>query len=534
MLRRAFRALSIAVLATLAVQGAAQAAAPVISNLRVSSRSTSTLTLSWTTDVPATSQVKFGFTREYGSRSAYDPSLVTEHAVTLSRLRTSTVYNLQAVSIDTTYFVQSGQTVAFVDSTLSDNVGTHTSNVVIRPSAGSNGVRSEDCTSVRGLQPLDPSNYKFAALLLADSTVFGPSLRVKLVDASGDTLPGTVNVTYIDSLIVGLSLPLGGAPVGVYDVVYSQSGRRDVIAAGFNVLQPFCFQASFEERQVSLLWGQNSATDTPGVMNSAYASRIEALPGFNGYKVWRGTSPDTSKLVLLRNISRTQRDRLNSRTFLPDSIGWSWKDTVLVGSTPQIGWERRFADPDSFFFRRVRQKTYTEFVNGVATESLWVEKRQPEIERYKAAPHAGVHYYYAITAQDTSGIDMTLKIDNMSDIVPQSAPRTTLANVVVVPNPYYGHDYHDADVKVSKAYWNRTADEHKIQFIHLPKHATVRVYTASGDLVREIVKNNDVIDALDWDVRNIRGDVVQAGIYLYHVLNSDSGEEAVGHFVVLP
>ncbi len=534
MLRRAFRALSVAALATLGVNGLAQAAAPVISNLRVSSRSTSSLTVNWTTDVPATSQVKFGLTREYGSRSAYDPQLVTEHMVTLDRLRTSTVYNLQAVSIDTTYFTQNGQTVAFVDSVLSENLGSHTANVVVRPSAGSNGVRADDCNSVQGLQPVNANTYRFAALLLADSTVFGPNMTVKMVNAEGVELAGTVTVSYIDSLVVGVSLPIGGAPVGVYDIVFSQSGRTDVLAGAFTVIQPFCFSASFQERQVSLLWGQNTTGDAKGVMSQAYADRVEALPGFNGYKVWRGTSPDTAQLVLLRSITRQQRDRLNSRTFLPDSIGWSWKDTVLVGEDTQVGWERRFADPDSFFFRRVRQKTYTEFVNGVPTESLWVEKRMPEIERYKAAPHAGVHYYYAITAQDTSGIDMTLKIDNMSDIVPQSAPRTTLANVVVVPNPYYGHDYRDADVKVSKAYWNRTADEHKIQFIHLPRRATVRVYTASGDLVRELSKTNTVIDAVDWDVRNVRGDLVQAGIYLYHVQNVESGEEATGHFVVLP
>lgn len=534
MLRRAFRALSIAVFATLGTQGAAQAAAPVISNLRVSTRTTSSLTLSWTTDVPSTSQVKFGFTREYGQRTPYDPTLVHQHVVNLPRLRTSTVYNLQAVSIDTTYFVQGGVTVAFVDSTLSDNVGTHTGNIVIRPASGSNGVRSDDCTTVTGLQTLDLSTYRFAGLLLADSTVFGLDLTVKLVDAGGQDLPGTVTVSYVDSALVGLSLPLGGAPIGVYDVVFSQSGRTDTLAAAFTVMRPFCFRAAFQERRVTLLWGQNTATDTPGVMSQAFHDRVEALPGFNGYKVWRGTSPDTAKLVLLRSITRIERDRLNARAFLPDSIGWSWKDTITVDGVTQIGWERGFADPDSFFFRRVRQKTYTEFINGVPTESLFVERRVPEIERFRAAPHAGVHYYYSVTAQDTSGIDMTLKIDNMADIVPQSAPRTTLANVVVVPNPYYGHDFHDGTVKVEKAYWDRTPAEHKIQFIHLPKLATVKLYTSSGDLVRELVKIRADIDALDWDVRTVTGTVVQAGIYLYHVQNNETGEESTGHFVVLP
>jgi hypothetical protein len=406
--------------------------------------------------------------------------------------------------------------------------------VVIRPGAGSNGVRPAECSGTSGLQPLDPATHAFPALLYADSTVFGENVTVQILDATGTPLPGDVPVQYIDSTIVGVTLPIGGVPVGTYDIVYSQSGRSDTLAGAFQVIEPFCFAPRFQERKVSLLWGQSSPADSAGIVSGDFLRRIEQVPGFNGYKVWRGISPDTSAMMLLRSIERVTRDRLNEKVFVPDPISWSWRDTAVVDGVPIYGAERRFADPDSFFFRRMREKVYTSFVNGVPQESEWVDVRVPEIERLRAAPHAGVHYYYAITAQDTSGIDMTLKVDNLTDVVPQSSPRITLANVVVVPNPYYGHDWSNGEVTVHRAYWDRSADEHKIQFTHLPPAANVWIYTASGDLVEELTKTRPEIDALDWDVRNVRGDVVQAGIYLFRVENPDSGESITGHFVILP
>ncbi len=44
------------------------------------------MTITWTTDVPADSQVQYGPTTTYGSTTALDRTLVTTHSVTITGL----------------------------------------------------------------------------------------------------------------------------------------------------------------------------------------------------------------------------------------------------------------------------------------------------------------------------------------------------------------------------------------------------------------------------------------------------------------
>jgi len=79
---------------------AAAATPPTISALAASSISSSSATITWATNVPATSQVNYGTTAAYGQGSALNSSLVTSHSVTLSGLTASTLYHFQAKSAD--------------------------------------------------------------------------------------------------------------------------------------------------------------------------------------------------------------------------------------------------------------------------------------------------------------------------------------------------------------------------------------------------------------------------------------------------
>jgi hypothetical protein len=67
-------------------------------------------TITWTTDVPATSIVNYGNTTDLGL-SAYDDTMVTSHSVTLRGLQQSTVYFYEVQSTDAD------------NNTLSDNNG---------------------------------------------------------------------------------------------------------------------------------------------------------------------------------------------------------------------------------------------------------------------------------------------------------------------------------------------------------------------------------------------------------------------------
>jgi hypothetical protein len=64
--------------------------------------STTTATITWTTAVPANSQITYGATTSYGSSSALNSTLVTTHSATLTSLTAGTTYHYRVLSADST------------------------------------------------------------------------------------------------------------------------------------------------------------------------------------------------------------------------------------------------------------------------------------------------------------------------------------------------------------------------------------------------------------------------------------------------
>ena len=58
------------------------------------------VTITWTTDVPADSQVQYGPTTTYGSATPLDRTLVTGHSVTITGLARKAQYFFQVLSRD--------------------------------------------------------------------------------------------------------------------------------------------------------------------------------------------------------------------------------------------------------------------------------------------------------------------------------------------------------------------------------------------------------------------------------------------------
>ncbi len=61
-----------------------------------------TAVITWTTAVPATSQIKYGVNNNYGKHSALDPALVTSHTAVLKSLSAGTLYYFRILSGDST------------------------------------------------------------------------------------------------------------------------------------------------------------------------------------------------------------------------------------------------------------------------------------------------------------------------------------------------------------------------------------------------------------------------------------------------
>ncbi|MBI5197013.1 MAG: fibronectin type III domain-containing protein [Nitrospirae bacterium] len=86
---------------------------PVITNIIVSGITSSSVTLTWNTDEPATSQAEYGTGTAYGSFTTKDPALVTSHQVVLSGLLPWTTYHFRVISQD-----QAGNTSISGDSSV--------------------------------------------------------------------------------------------------------------------------------------------------------------------------------------------------------------------------------------------------------------------------------------------------------------------------------------------------------------------------------------------------------------------------------
>ena len=115
----------------------------------------------------------------------------------------------------------------------------------------------------------------------------------------------------------------------------------------------------------------------------------------------------------------------------------------------------------------------------------------------------------------------------MSSVV-AAASVNDLRSVHTVPDPYY----------VKSAYESST-DQKILKFVGLPQDAIIRIYSASGVLVRMLEHHGGVYSPasasqgseIDWDLRNRNNQVVASGVYFYHVEAGDA--RRVGRFTVV-
>ncbi len=75
-------------------------AVPVISLMGAFGITHASATITWTTDEPATSQVEYGLTEEYGSLTALDSNLLKSHTMDLAGLKAGKTYHYRVVSKD--------------------------------------------------------------------------------------------------------------------------------------------------------------------------------------------------------------------------------------------------------------------------------------------------------------------------------------------------------------------------------------------------------------------------------------------------
>ena len=104
-----------------------------------------------------------------------------------------------------------------------------------------------------------------------------------------------------------------------------------------------------------------------------------------------------------------------------------------------------------------------------------------------------------------------------------------LANVNVVPNPYYAYSAYETSQFTNI-----------IKITNLPAKATVTIYNMDGSFIRQYNRDergqvlsgtnrptstSQVYPDLDWDMKNFKDIPVASGVYLIHIVAPEYGEE---------
>ncbi len=101
-------------------KGTTDTTAPTIGTPTLSSISTTSATMKWGTNEPATSQIQYGLTTSYGSTTTLDTNLVTAHTQSLTGLTAGTTYYCRLLSQDKAGNLAVSQSYSFKTSVLAD------------------------------------------------------------------------------------------------------------------------------------------------------------------------------------------------------------------------------------------------------------------------------------------------------------------------------------------------------------------------------------------------------------------------------
>lgn len=199
---------------------AANAAPPIISNVAVSDLLTNNATVTWTTDIPADTQVEYGTTTAYGFSTTLNTQLVTSHSQALTGLQGNQLYNYRVKSKDSLGNLVVSQNRTFMTPLGATTPGTSTD------SSNSNTMNASRFTTIAGGKVASLSVYVGAV----DASLSNRSYQLALYTANG-AVPGTLIASTNTGTLVANSwntLPVTAtlAPNTSYFIAYNTNGTN--------------------------------------------------------------------------------------------------------------------------------------------------------------------------------------------------------------------------------------------------------------------------------------------------------------------
>ena len=75
--------------------------------------------------------------------------------------------------------------------------------------------------------------------------------------------------------------------------------------------------------------------------------------------------------------------------------------------------------------------------------------------------------------------------------------------------------------------------DRRIQFINLPAHCEIKIYTLAGEVVATLEHDNAQKGYEDWNLTSSIGQAISSGLYLFTVQDIKNGNVQVGKFVII-
>ncbi len=151
--------------------------------------------------------------------------------------------------------------------------------------------------------------------------------------------------------------------------------------------------------------------------------------------------------------------------------------------------------------------------------TAWTVKLSKDTSANSVAPRAGDVLLIRVRKPFREGDRFSIK--TVPQTVDNQAAATSIADIYVVPNPYVA----TSTIEPSNNY-RLGRGERRIEFVHLPPECTIRIFTMSGYLVKEIHRAGSVDNGSEfWDLRTKDGLSAAYGYYVYVVEAPGSGRK---------
>ncbi len=118
----------------------------------------------------------------------------------------------------------------------------------------------------------------------------------------------------------------------------------------------------------------------------------------------------------------------------------------------------------------------------------------------------GVSYYYTVTSRNTAGVESFMTNRIVDPVKSANPPAADALNIKVFPNPFRGKSGLPLANEVNTITWT-----------NLPARATIRIYTAAGELVKTIEHDNPNVGEATWNQLSDARQKTAPGIYFYTV-----------------